>query len=83
MKTKHARRENLSKKSSENLMEGIDLWTSFWRENPHRFIMDYLDVNIHIFQQILIYAMNKSDIFCFIASRGGMLSCPTIWKHIE
>lgn len=70
MKTKHARRENLSKKSSENLMEGIDLWTSFWRENPHRFIMDYLDVNIHIFQQILIYAMNKSDIFCFIASRG-------------
>lgn len=70
MKTKHVRRENLSKNASKNLTEGIGLWASFYRENPHRFCLDYLGINIHIFQQILIYAMDKSDNFCWIASRG-------------
>lgn len=70
MKTKHVRRENLSKNASKNFTEGIGIWASFYRENPHRFCLDYLGINLHIFQQILIYAMDKSDNFCWIASRG-------------
>ncbi|MGL5191658.1 MAG: terminase large subunit domain-containing protein [Cetobacterium sp.] len=70
MRTKHVERKNLSRNAQENLMEGVDIWTSFWRENPHRFCLDYLDINIKIFQQILIYAMDKNDNFCFLASRG-------------
>ena len=31
MKTKHIRRENLSKNASKNLNEGIGLWASFYR----------------------------------------------------
>ncbi len=31
MKTKHVRRENLSKNASKNLTEGIGLWASFYR----------------------------------------------------
>lgn len=70
MRTNYEERKNLSKNPYENLMEGIDIWTSFWRENPHRFCLDYLDINLKIFQQILIYAMDKTNSFAFIASRG-------------
>ena len=31
MKTKHVRRENLSKNASKNLTEGIGIWASFYR----------------------------------------------------
>lgn len=68
--TKFKDRENLSKSPSENLRNGVALWCSFYRENPHRFIMDYLGFNLFMFQQILIFAMDKSNLFCFIASRG-------------
>lgn len=69
-KTEFEDRDDLSKSSSENLKNGVALWASFYRENPHRFIMDYLGFSLFIFQQILIYAMDKSTLFCFIASRG-------------
>lgn len=69
-RTKTKKRENLSKSSSRNLREGVKIWASFWRANPHRFIMDYLGFNLHIFQMILVYAMDKSKLVVFIASRG-------------
>lgn len=43
---------------------------SYYRANPHRFVADYLHINLKVFQKILIYMMNRSTIFCFIASRG-------------
>jgi hypothetical protein len=70
MKTKYIERKNLSKNVQKNLMDGVNIWTSFWRSNPHRFCLDYLDINLKVFQQILIYAMDKTDNFCFLASRG-------------
>ena len=36
--------ENLTK--SEKLMNGIALWTSFYRANPHRFAEEYLNINL-------------------------------------
>ena len=60
--------ENLSK--SDKIMNGIDLWTSFYRANPHRFVQDYLNQNLKIFQMILIYMMNHFNYFMYIASRG-------------
>ncbi|WP_368900844.1 terminase large subunit domain-containing protein [Oceanobacillus oncorhynchi] len=62
-------------KSTENtksskLMEGINVWTSFYRNNPHRFAEDYLSINLKIFQVILLYAMNHNHYFMYIASRG-------------
>lgn len=43
---------------------------SFYRANPHRFCQDYLNVNLKLFQKILIWAMMHNDVFYFIASRG-------------
>ena len=46
------------------------LWVSFWRENPHRFVEDYLGIKLFFFQKILIYMLNKVPFFMYIASRG-------------
>lgn len=62
------RTDNLSK--TERLMEGIGTWASFYRSNPHRFTKDYLGIQLKIFQMILIFMMNHSFYFMYIASRG-------------
>lgn len=48
----------------------IKLWTSFYRENPHRFAEEYLGVKLKLFQKILVYLCFKYPFFTFLASRG-------------
>jgi hypothetical protein len=55
---------------SERLMEGVGVWASFYRSNPHRFVRDYLGINLKLFQIILLYAMNFNHYFMYLASRG-------------
>ena len=54
----------------DRIMQGVDTWCSFYRANPHRFCADYLNINLKLFQVILIYMMNVSNYFMYIASRG-------------
>jgi hypothetical protein len=61
--------ENLSK--NQKLREGFKLWTSFYRENPHRFIEDYFGIKLHLFQKILIYIIFHVDFFMNLAARGA------------
>jgi hypothetical protein len=60
--------DNLTK--SEKLMNGIGIWASFYRANPHRFVSDYLGIRLKLFQQILIFMMNHFHYFMYLASRG-------------
>lgn len=55
---------------SEKLMEGVGIWASFYRANPHRYVKDYLGINLKFFQIILLYAMNFNHYFMYLASRG-------------
>ena len=50
--------------------EKVKIWTSFYRENPHRFAEDYLGVELKLFQKILVYLCFKYPFFTFLASRG-------------
>lgn len=43
---------------------------AFYRENPQRFVKDYLNIRLKLFQKILIYAMMHNEYFMYIASRG-------------
>ncbi|MCC0764805.1 hypothetical protein IR151_17565 [Clostridioides sp. ES-S-0006-03] len=70
MVTKSRQRKLKYKDSYDNLIEGIGIWTSFYRENPHRFVLDYLRLKLYPFQMLLLYMMNVSTKFCFIACRG-------------
>ena len=56
----------LSKKSINNFKDRI----SFWRQNPHRFIVDYLGIKLKPFQEIIVYEMNDKEEFVWIAARG-------------
>nr|DAK91757.1 MAG TPA: large terminase [Caudoviricetes sp.] len=70
-----SRRRSLNKSmdnatKSEKLMNGIGLWTSYYRLFPHLFVRDYLGINLKVFQMILIYFMMHYHYFLYIASRG-------------
>jgi hypothetical protein len=63
--------KNRNKKTkSERLMDGIGIWTSFYRSNPHRFVKEYLGITLKLFQCILIYMMVYNHYFMYLASRG-------------
>lgn len=69
--TEYSDRAKLTGDAEKDLLTGIgEYWGCFYLANPHRFAMDYLGYNLHIFQQVLLYFMFKSDVFVFIASRG-------------
>ena len=55
---------------SERIMNGVATWCSFYRANIHRFCKDYLNIELKLFQKILIYMMNVSNYFIYIAARG-------------
>ena len=59
------------KSTKEKIAENVAEWVSYWRANPHRFITDYLGLTLYDFQKVLIYEMNFSTNFCFVASRGN------------
>ena len=62
---------NFEKKTkSERLMEGIGVWASFYRANPHRFVREYLGITLKLFQCILIYMMVHNHYLMYLASRG-------------
>lgn len=52
------------------VMEGIGIWASYYRSNPHRFATDFLHLKLKLFQIILLFVMNISASFVFIGSRG-------------
>ncbi|MGL4454086.1 MAG: terminase large subunit domain-containing protein [Sarcina sp.] len=60
--------ENTTK--SERLMEGIGVWTSYFRSNPHKFVEMYLGIHLKMFQVILLMFMNFGNYFMYLAARG-------------
>jgi hypothetical protein len=54
----------------ERIAEGAAYWAAYYRSNPHRFAKDYLHLELHLFQKILLVMMNVSTTFVFIACRG-------------
>lgn len=53
-----------------NFLSKVNLWTGFYRANPHRFVKDYFKVKLRLFQIFLIYMMDNSSFFMYLAARG-------------
>ncbi len=51
-------------------MNGVAYWAAFYRKNPQRFVKDYLNITLKLFQKILIYMMIVSTHFAYFAARG-------------
>ena len=62
--------KEIANEKSERIMNGVAAWAGFYRENPHRFVKDYLNVNLKLFQKILLYAMMHNNFFMYLAARG-------------
>lgn len=60
--------EKLTK--SEKLMQGINIWVSFYRARPDIFVEDYLGITLKPFQKVLLYVMMHYNYTMFLASRG-------------
>lgn len=56
---------------TDHLMKGVEVWTAFYRANPHRFARDYLNLVLDKFQQIILCMMFKFANVVYLASRGG------------
>lgn len=54
----------------DRIMSGAAIWAAFYRANPHRLARDYLHLDLHLFQKILLVMMNVNVIFVFIGQRG-------------
>lgn len=70
MLTQTKKRDGLSPNKRERLDEGIKIWTSFYRQNIHRFSIDYLGIQLKPFQVVLLYMIEKNLKSCLITSRG-------------
>ena len=68
-KKKKSVKEIVNEKS-ERIMNGIAAWASFYRSNPHRFVKDYLNIELKLFQMILLYQMMHNNYYMYTASRG-------------
>ncbi len=66
---KLSEKQLIDEKISE-LMLLINKRCGFYRENPHRFCKDYLNINLKKFQKILMYALFHNNYFMYVASRG-------------
>ena len=62
--------EEVANDKATRIMNAVATRCSFYRANPHRFCKDYLNLNLHPFQIVLLYMMNLATNFCFIGSRG-------------
>lgn len=52
-------------------METVAERAAFYRANPQRFVRDYLGItNLKWFQEVILYMMNNSIYFMYLASRG-------------
>lgn len=69
LKGKKSEKE-IANEKSKRIMDGVAAWAGFYRCNPHRFVADYLNIKLKLFQKILLYAMMHNNFFMYIAARG-------------
>lgn len=54
----------------DKILDGVGVWTSYYRSNIHRFAKDYLGINLKIFQQIILCEMNEKTNSMMVCCRG-------------
>lgn len=60
--------------SNPTNVDHILLWNTFFRRNLHRLAIDYLKINIHIYQAIILYLMGICNFIVIVACRAAAKS---------
>ena len=62
--------KEINEEKKKKLFDGVSIWTAFYRNNPQRFVREYLNIRLKLYQKILIYAMMHKHHVMYFASRG-------------
>lgn len=62
--------KQIANEKSNRIMQGVAVWCAYYRNNPQRFVKDYLNVDLKLFQKFLIYSMMHNNHFMFWAARS-------------
>ena len=62
--------EQLDQEKYDHIMNVVAKRAGYYRANPHRFVQDYLGIQLKLFQKILIWAMMHNNYFLMIGCRG-------------
>lgn len=62
--------QELAQDKERKTMEIVAWKAGYYRSNPQRFVTEVLNINLKLFQRILIWAMMHYYYFMFIAARG-------------
>lgn len=60
--------------SNPTNVDHILLWSTFFRRNLHRLAIDYLRINLHLYQALLLYLMGTCQFIVVIACRAAAKS---------
>lgn len=60
--------------SNPNNVDHVFLWNTFFRRNLHRLAIDYLKINLHLYQAIMLYFMGICQFIVVIACRAAAKS---------
>ena len=60
--------------SNPKNVHNVFLWATFFRRNLHRFVLDYLNIKLHLYQVIILYLMGICNFVVIIASRAAAKS---------
>lgn len=66
------RKSKTKKKDSktDDFWDNFEYYIAYYRKNPHRFCIEFLGINLHWWQQIVLYLMWFTGNTIFLASRG-------------
>ena len=60
--------------SSEQHAQQFFLWSTYYTRNPHRFCTEYLKIDLHWYQTLLLYLMFHCSLIVVIAARASAKS---------
>ena len=66
----------------QKMNDAFEMQVTYWRQNPHRFAIEFLKLNLHWWQQFVLWMMWHTGNIIFLASRGKLFHCLTIQKYI-
>ena len=61
----------VQQEKNDRIMDGVGAWTAYYRANPQRFAADFLNMQLKLYQKILLYIMNLCTMFNWIATRAA------------
>lgn len=60
--------------SNPKNVHNVLLWNTFFRRNLHRLALDYLKINLHMYQAVILYLMGICQFIVIIACRAAAKS---------